>query len=214
MATLFPNSALAKDSMRVEQKRQVSRSQTRWLKAAVFIVSLIPFAYLVFIVITGNAGANPIEYIEKNTGEWSLRFLLLSLAMTPFAEITKSLHPIKLRRMVGLFAFFYVFLHVLTYAVLDQSLNLNDIVADVLERPFITAGFVSTLILIPLALTSNRFMVAKLKSRWKALHRWVYIASIAAILHYIWLAKGERIEPIVYLVVLMLLLGYRVRKLL
>jgi len=210
MATSLTNAMAPKDKSGGAQKR---RTAARWLKPVVFVACMLPLCYLLWLVVSGGAGANPIEFIEQNSGEWSLRFLLLSLCMTPLAEISKSLQPIKVRRMIGLFAFFYVFLHVLAYAVLDQQLNMQDIVEDVFKRPFITAGFFAFLLLIPLAITSNRFMVTKLKSRWKPLHRVVYIASVAAILHYIWLAKGERIEPLVYLMVLLVLLGYRVRKL-
>jgi len=202
---------LPKDNIEM-QKQGSARAKARWLKPAVFVSSMLPFAYLIWLVVSGNAGANPIEFIEKNTGEWSLRFLILSLAMTPIAELMKSPHPVRLRRMIGLFTFFYVCLHVLAYVLLDQSLNVGDIIADVLERPFISAGFVAFMILIPLALTSNRYMVTKLKTKWKILHRWVYVASVAAILHYVWLAKGERIEPIAYLVVVMLLLSYGEKK--
>lgn len=185
-----------------------------WVKLVVFVLALLPFAALVWSVLTNNAGPNPIETIEQESGEWSLRFLLLSLAMTPLAELFKSIWPVRLRRMIGLFAFFYVLVHFLAYAVLDQYLNLSDILTDVLEKPFITVGFVGFLLLLALAVTSNKFMVRKMKSRWKALHRWVYIAATTGILHYIWLAKGERIEPVIYLMVLIVLLGYRVRKLL
>jgi len=211
MARSFTTLMLTKDNIGSQRHRHANK---RWLKPTVFVLCLIPFAFLAWQVFSGKAGANPIEFIEQKTGEWSLRFLLLSLAMTPLAELIKSPQPVRLRRMIGLYTFFYVCLHVLIYMVLDQSLNLGDIVADVFERPFISAGFVGFLILIPLALTSNRFMLTKLKSHWKTLHRWVYVASVAAVLHYIWLAKGERAEPIVYLLLLMILLSFRVRKLL
>lgn len=184
-----------------------------WLKLLVFVLALVPLATLVWSVLTQNAGPNPIETIEKETGEWSLRFLLLSLAMTPLAELFKSIWPVRLRRMIGLFAFFYVLVHFLGYAVLDQYLNVSDILADVIEKPFITVGFIAFLLLLALAVTSNKFMVRKMKSRWKALHRWVYIAATAGVLHYIWLAKGERIEPVIYLAVLVALLAFRMRKL-
>lgn len=209
------NSLLEKmPETRISTGKPKTRALQWCVKPLVFVISLLPITYLVFQVLSGHTGPNPIESIERATGEWSLRFLFLSLAMTPLAQLSKSTLPIKLRRMIGLFAFFYVFLHVLAYVVLDQYLNLQDIFTDVLERPYITAGFVAFIILIPLAATSNRYMVSKLKTRWKSLHRWVYVAAVAAMLHYIWLAKGERTEPIIYLVILLVLLSYRVQKLL
>lgn len=196
-------------------RNQIPRNMTRsiWIKPLVFLLALVPMSAMVWAVISGSAGANPIEYLEKETGEWSLRFLWLSLLMTPLTELFKIAWPVRIRRMVGLFAFFYVSVHLATYVVLDQSLDFQAIAMDILERPFVTVGFIAFLIMLPLAITSNRFMVRKLKQRWKSLHQWVYLASLAAILHYLWLAKGDRVEPVVYLVLLLLLLGFRVRKL-
>lgn len=189
-------------------------SRSIWFKPIVFLLALVPMAAMVWAVISGSAGANPIEFLEKETGEWSLRFLWLSLFMTPLTELFKIAWPVRIRRMIGLFAFFYVSVHLATYVVLDQTMDFRAIGADILERPFVTVGFIAFLILLPLAITSNRFMVRKLKQRWKSLHQWVYLASLAAILHYVWLAKGDRVEPVVYLVLLLFLLGYRMRKLL
>jgi len=180
-----------------------------WIKPAVFTASLIPLCAIIWSVVNGTAGPNPIEAIEKQTGEWSLRFVLLSLAMTPMAQLFKSIWPIKLRRMVGLFAFFYVVVHLLAYVVLDQSMNLTYIFEDILKRPFITAGFVAFLIMVPLTVTSNKYMMNKLGKRWKVLHRTAYLVGVAGVLHYVWLAKGDQLEPLVYLAVLLVLLGYR-----
>ncbi len=171
-------------------------------------------ALLVQQVQTGNAGANPIEFVEQSTGEWTLRFLLLSLAATPVAQILKSAWPIRLRRMVGLYAFFYATAHLLAYLVLDQYLNWRDVLADLAEKPFIVAGFLSFLIMLPLAVTSNRLAVKRLGKRWKDIHNWVYFAAVSALLHYVWLAKGDRIEPLIYLLVLLFLLAYRLTRLL
>ncbi|MBX2825057.1 MAG: sulfoxide reductase heme-binding subunit YedZ [Gammaproteobacteria bacterium] len=197
----------------MDRPRQ-SLARAVWFKPLVFVLALVPMALLVWSVVSGDAGPNPIEYLEKSTGEWSLRFLWLSLLLTPLSEWFKTAWPVRIRRMIGLYAFFYVGVHFCIYLVLDQSLDLGAIWLDLVERPYITAGFAALLILLPLAITSNRYMVRKLKQRWKSLHRWVYIAAIAAILHYIWLAKGDRIEPLVYLGLLIVLLGYRVQKLL
>jgi len=195
-------------------KPRISVARAIWFKPLVFSLALVPMINLVWSVFNGAAGPNPIEYLEKSTGEWSLRFLWFSLFLTPLADIFKALWPIRIRRMIVLFAFFYVVVHFLIYMVLDQSMDFQAILTDFVERPYISAGLVALLILLPLAVTSNRYMVSKLMQRWKTLHRWVYFAAIAAILHYVWLAKGDQIEPLVYLALLLVLLGYRVHKLL
>lgn len=181
-----------------------------WLKVLVFLACLGPAIALAMAVVTGGAGPNPIEYITHVTGEWALRFLLISLALTPMRWVTKSLVPIRFRRMLGLYAFFYVVLHCTTYAVLDQQLDLAAIFEDLYKRTYIIAGFVSLVILIPLALTSTKGIMRRLGKRWKTLHKGVYVASIAAVLHYVWLAKGDQIEPLIYAAILAILLGARV----
>jgi len=183
-----------------------------WLKVLVFLLCLAPIVAIVLSVLSGEAGPNPIEYITHLTGEWGLRFLLLSLAISPLRWVTKSVVPIRFRRMIGLFAFFYVLLHFTTYLVLDQQLDLGAIFEDLFKRTYIIAGFVSLVILIPLALTSTKGMMRRLGKRWKALHQLTYIASIAAVLHYIWLVKGIQIEPLVYAAVLVFLLGARLLR--
>lgn len=181
-----------------------------WLKVLVFLASLGPFVAIVLAVVSGKAGPNPIEYITHVTGEWALRFLLLGLALSPLRWMVNSLVPIRFRRMIGLFAFFYVMLHFTTYLVLDQQLDLAVIFEDLFKRTYIIAGFVGFVALIPLALTSTKAMMRRLGKRWKSLHRLTYVASIAAVLHYIWLVKGIQIEPLVYAAVLAILLGTRV----
>jgi len=180
-----------------------------WIKPVVFIAALIPFASLVYALLTNQLGPNPIEALTDETGEWALRFIVLGLALTPLRWWLKKPWPVQLRRMVGLFAFFYALIHLSIYLILDQQLELSAILADILERPYITAGTVSFLILLPLAITSNRVMVKRLGKKWLSLHRWVYIAACAAILHYVWLARGDRIEPFVYLGLVMVLLAVR-----
>ncbi len=183
------------------------------LKPVVFVLLLAPFIWLVYALLNNQLGANPIEAITDFTGEWSLRILLLSLAMTPLRMLTKKPWPIRLRRMVGLFAFFYVLTHLATYLVLDQQLDVGAILADVLERPYITAGTVALLILIPLAMTSTKGMMKRLGKRWSSLHRLVYVAATAAIVHYVWLTRGDQLEPLIYLIVLFVLMLFRVKKL-
>ncbi len=185
-----------------------------FLKPTVFLALSLPFIWLVYAVLTDSLSRNPIEAITRFTGEWALRILLLSLCMTPLRMVLKKPWPIRLRRMVGLFAFFYVALHLLTYLLLDQQLDVAAIVADVFERPYITAGTVAFLLMVPLAITSTKGMMKRLGKRWQPLHRLVYIATTAAVLHFVWLSKGDQLEPFVYLAVLLLLMLFRVKKLL
>ena len=196
------------------KQRKAPGLSLRWIKVAIFIASCLPFVWLVISVVTGSIGANPVEGIEHATGEWALRFLLLSLCATPLAQYLRWAWATRVRRMIGLFAFFYVFLHVLTYLWLDHFWVWRDIFLEVLEKPFITVGFLSLLILIPMALTSNRFAVKRLGKRWKMLHKWVYFATVFAVLHFVWLAKGDQIEPIIYLAILLVLLVLRLPSLL
>ena len=161
---------------------------------------------------TGQMGINPIEWLTRSTGEWSLRFLLLSLALSPMRHILSRSWPMKLRRMLGLYAFFYTLLHFVVWSVLDQRFDLLVMWEDITQRPYIAAGFVAFLIMVPLAATSTKGMVRRLKKVWSILHRYVYLASAAAIVHYVWLAKGDRVEPFVYLAALALLYLYRLKR--
>lgn len=190
------------------------RTPGRWLKPLVFLLALTPFVLLVQAVFGDALGPNPVEVLTAQTGEQAIRLLLLGLALTPLRHWLGNTWPVRLRRMVGLFAAFYVVLHVTIYAVLDRELELHLVIEDLVERPYIMAGFVAFLILIPLTLTSTKGMVRRLKQRWQVLHRWVYIAATAAVVHYVLLAKGDRIEPFVYLAILAFLLGWRFKRLL
>jgi len=181
------------------------------LKPSVFIVLCLPFLWLVYALLTNRLGANPVEAITGFTGEWALRILLLSLAMTPLRMVLKKPWPIKLRRMVGLFSFFYALTHLLTYLLIDQQLDGAAIIADIIDRPYITAGSVGFLILIALAVTSTNGMMKRLGKRWQSLHKLVYVATGAALLHFIWLTKGFQIEPLVYLFVFLVLMSFRVK---
>lgn len=186
----------------------------RWLsKPLVFLVALLPAAWLPYALLNGQLGPNPVEAITDHTGEWALRFLLLGLLLTPLRHWLKRPWPVRFRRMIGLFAFFYLALHMTTYLWLDQQWDVAMILDDVVSRPYITAGVVALLILTPLALTSTRGMMRRLGSRWQSLHRWVYVAGVAAVLHYVWLARGDRIEPLIYLAILIVLLLDRFRRL-
>lgn len=181
----------------------------RRVKPFVFVLCLLPAASLLWGAAAGRLGANPIEAITHGTGEWTLRLLLVTLTMTPLARLSGQSWPMGLRRMFGLFAFFYAVLHLMTYLWLDQFFRWGEIVTDVMDRPFITAGMSAFLLLVPLAATSTRGMMRRLGRRWKTLHRLVYPAAVLAVLHFVWLVKADLQRPLVYAAILAVLLGYR-----
>ncbi len=183
----------------------------RWVaKPAVFTSSLVPLAWLIADAATDQLGANPVEAIRLFTGDWTLRFVLITLAVTPLRRLTGWNALLRLRRMLGLFAFFYACLHFVSYIWLDQGFRLDEIMADVLKRPYITVGFTSFLLLIPLAATSTNGMVRRLGARrWQRLHRSVYAVAIGGVIHFLWLVKSDITEPAIYAVLLTLLLGLR-----
>jgi sulfoxide reductase heme-binding subunit YedZ len=161
--------------------------------------------------VTDNLGANPIKEITEQTGLWTLRFVLITLAVTPVRRLTGWHKVIQLRRMLGLFAFFYGMLHFMTYVWLDQFFMVEEILADVVARPFITVGFVSFGLLIPLAVTSTTTMIKRLGGKWwQRLHRTVYVIGLGGVVHYLWLVKADVRSPLTYGGLLALLLGYRV----
>lgn len=181
------------------------------LKATLFLASLIPFFRLAWLGYENQLGANPIEFITRSLGTWTLVFLMLTLCITPLKNISGWSWLIKLRRMVGLFAFFYALLHFITYIWLDQFFDLHDIYKDVIKRPFITIGFAAFIMLIPLAATSTNAMIKRLGGkRWLLLHRLIYLIAICGVLHYWWLVKKDLTQPIIYSSVLAILLTYRI----
>lgn len=180
-----------------------------WVKTLVFALGLVPLLRLVRGFFTDGLGANPIEFITHSTGTWTLVLLLATLAITPLRRITGLHTLIRLRRMLGLFAFFYACLHFATYLALDQFFAFDAIAEDVLKRPYITMGFLAFLLLIPLAVTSTRGMIARLGRRWQLLHRLVYVSAIAGAVHFLWLVKADLREPMLYTAALALLLGAR-----
>lgn len=188
-----------------------SDRQLRFLiKPAVFVAALLPVLWAVWQGMSGDLGANPIETITHRTGDWTLRFLLLTLTVTPLRRWTGWNWLQRLRRMLGLYAFFYAVLHLTTYLWLDKFFLWGEIAADILERPFITVGFASFLILVPLAATSTKGMMRRLSRRWGQLHRGVYAAVILGVLHFWWLVKADIREPAIYAGLTALLLGLRV----
>ena len=189
---------------------QLNPSQVARIKAAVFIACLIPLALLALRAWRDQLGANPIEYITRSTGWWTLTFLMITLAVTPARKLLSMPWLLRLRRMLGLFAFFYASLHFTTYIWLDQFFDLHDIVKDVMKRPFITVGFTAFLLLIPLAATSTNAMVKRLGARrWQWLHRAVYAIGTLGVLHFLWLVKKDIREPLAFGLVLAVLLGAR-----
>jgi len=188
------------------------RSPVRWLKPVVFALAVVPLGLLVANVLSGSLGPNPVETLTDQTGTLAIRFLLIGLALTPLRHLLGNTWPIRLRRMLGLFASFYLLLHIIVYAVLDRELDVALVVEDLVERPYVMAGFVAFLILLPLTLTSTKALQRRLKQRWLALHRWVYVACTAAVVHYVLLARGDRIEPYVYLAILGMLLAWRLQR--
>ena len=181
----------------------------RLAKPLVFILALIPLAGLIFIVLTGRTSANPAEDILLTTGIWALRFLLITLAITPLRRITGWNRLIQYRRMFGLFAFFYAAVHLLSYLAFDRFFAVDEILADVAKRPFITAGMAAFGLMIPLAVTSTAGWIRRLGRRWQQLHRLVYLSGVAACLHFVWKVKVVIGEPIYYAAILGTLLGVR-----
>src|SRR3954453_5014954 len=189
----------------------MSRSQLiSIIKMIVFVAALLPLAWLVWKALHNDLGANPVEFVTHATGDCALIFLLASLAITPLRKLTKVPELIRFRRMLGLYAFFYASLHLLTFAGLDHQFNWAEVLPDVYKRPFVTAGFTAWLLMVPLALTSTPWSIRKLGGKnWQRLHRLVYISAIAAIVHYWWLVKKDVTDPLIYAVILAVLLGYR-----
>ena len=179
------------------------------IKPVILLLCLFPLAWLVWGVLNDALGANPVETMTRETGEWALRFLLITLLVTPARKILNWPWLIKLRRMLGLFVFFYALMHLLTYVWFDHFFDLNEIINDIIKRPFITVGFTAFILLLPLVITSNKIMIRKLKKNWVKLHKLVYVIAVLAVLHFFWLVKADYLRPIIYSVILLLLLSYR-----
>lgn len=193
----------------------------RWLKPVIFLACLVPLGVLLWKFFGPHPtdtttwgvglGANPIEALEHGTGDWTLRFLLITLAITPLRKLLRVPALIRFRRMFGLFAFFYACLHFATYIGLDKFFNIHEILADVVKRKYITVGFTAFVLLVPLALTSTAASIRRMGGkRWQALHRLIYFSAIAGVIHYLWLVKADIRKPLEYGAVLLMLLAYRV----
>ncbi len=183
----------------------------RLTKIAIFLAALVPLARLAWKALHDGLGANPIEFITHWTGDWTLIFILITLSVTPLRRITRQYWLIGVRRMVGLFAFFYGTLHFTTYIWLDKFFDTHEMWKDIAKRPFITVGFSALVLMIPLALTSTAWSIRRLGGKnWQRLHRLIYLTGILAVVHYAWLVKADLRRPIEYGFLLSLLLLYRV----
>ena len=182
------------------------------IRAVAFVVALAPLAPLVGAAFTGGLGVNPVEFVTRSTGTWTLSFLLVTLAVTPLRRITGWNWLIRLRRMLGLFAFFYACLHFTTYVWLDQFFDAAAIARDIVKRPFITVGFAAFVLLVPLAVTSANAMVRRLGGKaWQRLHYLIYLIATLGVVHYWWLVKKDVTQPMLFAFALAVLLAYRVR---
>ena len=187
----------------------------RGIKPALFVACALPLLSLVWaaVEIGGTTlGTNPVERIQDTFGQWGLRFIVITLAVTPLRDWFGQPWLVQLRRMLGLYAFFYVLMHFLTWLLLDQGLYWPGILEDIAKRPFITIGFAALVMLVPLAVTSTNKMMRRLGKRWKKLHRLVYVIGLLAVWHYYWQVKADTTEPLIYLAIVLVLLGWRAWK--
>jgi methionine sulfoxide reductase heme-binding subunit len=187
----------------------MNKQQIVYIKAMVWFLALLPLVRLVWLGFNEDLGANPIEFVEHSTGTWALVFLLVTLSMTPIRLLTGQVWQIQLRRVLGLFMFFYACLHITAYVWLDFAFIWVDIFKDVAKHPRILVGFAAFVLTIPLAATSNSYMIKRLKTNWKKLHQTIYLISIFVVVHFLLLVKKDLTEPIYYALVLVFLLGIR-----
>src|SRR6056300_1783372 len=180
------------------------------LKPGFFILSLFPLIIILYRIFFNQLGPEPIKEITHHTGEWTLLFLIFTLSMTPLKKLTNLNIWISFRRMLGLFAFFYASLHMLTYIGLDYQFDLSAISKDIFTKKFIFVGFTAWLLMVPLAMTSSKKMMGILKKNWKKLHRLIYLISILGVIHFLWLVKKDLTEPLIYLLIIVILLILRV----
>jgi sulfoxide reductase heme-binding subunit YedZ len=182
------------------------------IRVALFAAALLPFIVLLADAFSDGLGADPVKAITHRTGWWTLALLMVTLAVTPMRRLTGWNRAVQYRRMLGLFAFFYATLHLLTYVVLDQTLDLSYVGEDIAKRPYITVGFTAWLLLVPLAITSTQAAIRRLGRNWARLHRLVYAVGVLAVLHFWWLVKSDVREPALYAAILAALLGWRLVK--
>ena len=182
----------------------------RYSKIFVFLLCLWPLYSIIYQIFYNNLGAEPVDKIINHFGEWTLIFIFLTLSMSPLKRITNSTVWIKFRRMLGLFVFFYASIHLLSYVGLDYRFDFQPILNDVLKKKFVFIGFAAWLLLIPLAITSSNKMMKILKHNWKKIHRLIYVIGIFGVLHFIWLSKTIFFKPLIFLIILIILLLFRI----
>ena len=181
----------------------------KYLKPGVFLLSLIPFLIIIYKIFFNQLGPEPVKEITHHTGEWTLIFIIITLAMSPLKKITKLNIWISFRRMLGLFVFFYATIHLMTYIFIDYRFDWQQIYNDILKKKYIFIGFSAWLLLIPLAATSSQKMTKLLKQNWKKLHRLIYVIAIFGALHYIWLSKTIFFKPLIFAIIILILLMFR-----
>ena len=192
--------------------KSLSNRQLQLLKLVVFSLAAMPFLRLAYAIYQDNLGANPLEFITRNTGDWTLYFLCITLAMTPLRKLLGWHWLIRLRRMLGLYSFFYACLHFLTFLWFDHFFDLGDMWRDIVKRPFITIGFIAFVLLLPLAMTSNNAMIRRLGGKqWQWLHRLIYLIAPLGVLHYFWMKAGKNLllQPLLFAAIVGALLGVR-----
>ncbi|MDB4232505.1 sulfoxide reductase heme-binding subunit YedZ [Candidatus Pelagibacter sp.] len=183
----------------------------RYIKIPIFFLSLLPILIIFYQIIFNQLGPEPVKEITHITGNWTLRFIIITLAMTPLQKFTKLNFWISYRRMFGLFVFFYASSHMMIYVGIDYRFDWPSISDDIIKKKFIFAGFLAWLLLVPLALTSSKRMIGLLRDKWKKLHKLIYIISLLGIIHYLWLVKVVTVEPLIYLIIIVILLMLRVK---
>ena len=186
-------------------------SMRNYIKIPIFFLSLLPILIIFYQIIFNQLGPEPVKEITHVTGNWTLRFIIITLAMSPLQKFTKLNFWITYRRMFGLFVFFYASAHMMIYVGIDYRFDWSSIGDDIVKKKFIFAGFLAWLLLVPLALTSSKRMIKLLREKWKKLHKLIYIISLLGIIHYLWLVKVVTIEPLIYLIIIVILLTLRVK---
>jgi len=183
----------------------------RYIKIPIFFLSLLPILIIFYQIIFNQLGPEPVKEITHVTGNWTLRFIIITLAMTPLQKFTKLNFWISYRRMFGLFVFFYASAHMMTYVGIDYRFDWSSISDDIVKKKFIFAGFLAWLLLVPLALTSSKRMIRLLRDKWKKLHKLIYLIALLGVFHFLWLVKIITAEPLIYLIIIIILLMLRVR---
>ena len=183
--------------------------KSAYAKPVAHLLSLLPLAFLLWAALNNGLGANPVERLTHETGEWTLRFLLITLSMTPLRQWTGQASLIRFRRLLGLYTFFYLSCHFMIWVIADHSLDVTAMVEDIIKRPYITLGFSALLLMLPLAITSNQAMIRRLGKKWKSLHQLVYLILLLGVLHFMWLVKADYLEPTIYAIIAVVLLLHR-----